>query len=342
MGPKVKPSKCFNVFLLFRFSWSESKTDLDKFTLISTLRLKYDRNYGEQTDMLSSHNLDGSTDALAKEIGKSRGAYIIRIPFGPKDKYIPKEALCPHIPAHIFIYNNSVRMALMFIVMFCIVCRKQKLILLSDIAHIKAIVAAGVIPSPFEYTDVVPSYNPNYKAYQEQSDHLQEILAESRRCRLRKVLTRPYMVCSRSWIRGYVEGRDLIRGRKDYFFEVWPFNAMFEFYGGWQKDASSTKTLAFEGMFISLYTVALYKSQILLFVHVKKGIPSSWEHALLAIMALCQTPLNYKRIDHYITMSLYVHTQKHTPKAFLGKRACKEKAQYPSIPPSSSSRSSYP
>ncbi|PWA74837.1 Serine hydroxymethyltransferase, mitochondrial [Artemisia annua] len=38
------------------------------------------------------------------------------------------------------------------------VCRKQKLILLSDIAHIKAIVVAGVIPSPFEYTDVVPSH----------------------------------------------------------------------------------------------------------------------------------------------------------------------------------------
>ncbi|GJS68222.1 MACPF domain-containing protein [Tanacetum coccineum] len=60
------------------------------------------------------------------------------------------------------------------------------------------------------------------------------------------------------------------------------FNAMFEFSGGWQKDAASTKTLAFEGMFISLYTVALEKSQILLSDNVKKAVPSSWEPALLA------------------------------------------------------------
>lgn len=60
------------------------------------------------------------------------------------------------------------------------------------------------------------------------------------------------------------------------------FNAMFEFSGSWQKDASSTKTLAFEGMFISLYTIALEKSNILLCDHVKEAVPSSWEPALLA------------------------------------------------------------
>ncbi|KAJ9557951.1 hypothetical protein OSB04_012565 [Centaurea solstitialis] len=53
-----------------------------------------DCSYGEPTEMLSPHNSDGLTD----EIGESSGAYIIRIPFGPKDKYIPKELLWPHIP----------------------------------------------------------------------------------------------------------------------------------------------------------------------------------------------------------------------------------------------------
>ncbi|KAI7751024.1 hypothetical protein M8C21_007073, partial [Ambrosia artemisiifolia] len=60
------------------------------------------------------------------------------------------------------------------------------------------------------------------------------------------------------------------------------FNAMYEFSGSWQKDASSTKTLAFDGVFISLYTVALEKSQMVLCDHVKKAVPSSWEPALLA------------------------------------------------------------
>lgn len=31
-------------------------------------------------------------------MGESSGAYIIRILFGPKDKYIPKELLWPHVP----------------------------------------------------------------------------------------------------------------------------------------------------------------------------------------------------------------------------------------------------
>ncbi|KAL6514406.1 hypothetical protein OROHE_019014 [Orobanche hederae] len=60
------------------------------------------------------------------------------------------------------------------------------------------------------------------------------------------------------------------------------FNAMFEFSGGWQKDAAYTKTLAFDGMFITLYTVALEKSQLVLKDHVKKEVPSSWEPAALA------------------------------------------------------------
>ncbi|KAF7830315.1 putative sucrose-phosphate synthase 1 [Senna tora] len=53
-----------------------------------------DWSYGEPTEML---NLI-SSDSTPREYGESSGAYIIRIPFGPKDKYIPKERLWPYIP----------------------------------------------------------------------------------------------------------------------------------------------------------------------------------------------------------------------------------------------------
>ncbi|XP_076952984.1 putative sucrose-phosphate synthase 1 [Bidens hawaiensis] len=51
-----------------------------------------DWSYGEPTEMLNPLNDDDC------ETGESSGTYIIRIPFGPKDKYIPKELLWPHIP----------------------------------------------------------------------------------------------------------------------------------------------------------------------------------------------------------------------------------------------------
>ncbi|KAJ8460420.1 hypothetical protein OPV22_033346 [Ensete ventricosum] len=52
-----------------------------------------DWSYGEPTEMLTSR----SSDSFMHEMGESSGAYIIRIPFGPRDKYIPKEFLWPHI-----------------------------------------------------------------------------------------------------------------------------------------------------------------------------------------------------------------------------------------------------
>ncbi|XVF88310.1 hypothetical protein PTKIN_Ptkin19aG0039600 [Pterospermum kingtungense] len=53
-----------------------------------------DWSYGEPTEMLTPRNSEDFMD----EMGESSGAYIVRIPFGPRDKYIPKELLWPHIP----------------------------------------------------------------------------------------------------------------------------------------------------------------------------------------------------------------------------------------------------
>ena len=52
-----------------------------------------DWSYGEPTEMLNPR----SSENDMKETGESSGAYIILIPFGPKDKYVPKEFLWPHI-----------------------------------------------------------------------------------------------------------------------------------------------------------------------------------------------------------------------------------------------------
>ncbi|GLJ47002.1 hypothetical protein SUGI_0992140 [Cryptomeria japonica] len=52
-----------------------------------------DWSYGEPTEMLAP----GSYDADGHDGGESSGAYIIRIPFGPRDKYIRKELLWPYI-----------------------------------------------------------------------------------------------------------------------------------------------------------------------------------------------------------------------------------------------------
>ncbi|KAJ7297225.1 hypothetical protein O6H91_21G000300 [Diphasiastrum complanatum] len=50
--------------------------------------------YGEPTEMLTSLPYDGVD---LQEIGESSGAYIVRIPCGPRDKYLRKELLWPHI-----------------------------------------------------------------------------------------------------------------------------------------------------------------------------------------------------------------------------------------------------
>ncbi|GLU16298.1 hypothetical protein SLE2022_327370 [Rubroshorea leprosula] len=61
-----------------------------------------DSSYGEPIEMLSCPS-DGSG---------SCGAYIVRIPCGPRDKYIPKESLWPHIPEFVDgALNHIVNMA---------------------------------------------------------------------------------------------------------------------------------------------------------------------------------------------------------------------------------------
>eukprot|EP00262_Sarcandra_glabra_P008117 TRINITY_DN2133_c0_g1_i1.p1 TRINITY_DN2133_c0_g1~~TRINITY_DN2133_c0_g1_i1.p1 ORF type:complete len:1060 (+),score=199.25 TRINITY_DN2133_c0_g1_i1:75-3254(+) len=52
-----------------------------------------DWSYGEPTEMLTTRSSEG----FMHEVGESSGAYIVRIPCGPKDKYIPKELLWPYI-----------------------------------------------------------------------------------------------------------------------------------------------------------------------------------------------------------------------------------------------------
>ncbi|KAK1422689.1 hypothetical protein QVD17_17975 [Tagetes erecta] len=60
------------------------------------------------------------------------------------------------------------------------------------------------------------------------------------------------------------------------------FNSMFGYKGCWQKDAPSTKNLAFDGWFITLYNIELAKSHIALSEKVKQEVPSSWDPAALA------------------------------------------------------------
>ncbi|KAL3844021.1 hypothetical protein ACJIZ3_001424 [Penstemon smallii] len=53
-----------------------------------------DWTYSEPTEMLNPLHSENQMNAT----GESGGAYIIRIPFGPKDKYLSKELLWPYIP----------------------------------------------------------------------------------------------------------------------------------------------------------------------------------------------------------------------------------------------------
>lgn len=60
------------------------------------------------------------------------------------------------------------------------------------------------------------------------------------------------------------------------------FNTMFNFSRSWQKDAVATKSLAFDGWFITLYTIELARSRITLLDDVRQDVPSSWDPQALA------------------------------------------------------------
>lgn len=60
------------------------------------------------------------------------------------------------------------------------------------------------------------------------------------------------------------------------------FNAMFDMRNSWKKDAASTKTLAFDGWFITLYSVEVDRAYLTLSEHVKNQVPTSWNPAALA------------------------------------------------------------
>ncbi|WCJ27081.1 MAC/Perforin domain-containing protein [Euphorbia peplus] len=60
------------------------------------------------------------------------------------------------------------------------------------------------------------------------------------------------------------------------------FNAMFDFRGFWQKDASSVKSLAYDGWLISLYNIELERSHMTLSDQIKQEVPTSWDPCALA------------------------------------------------------------
>lgn len=60
------------------------------------------------------------------------------------------------------------------------------------------------------------------------------------------------------------------------------FNSAFELSDAWQREAANTKSLAFDGVSITLYNIALEKSQVVLRDYVKQAVPSSWDPAALA------------------------------------------------------------
>ncbi|KAI4296789.1 hypothetical protein L6164_036714 [Bauhinia variegata] len=60
------------------------------------------------------------------------------------------------------------------------------------------------------------------------------------------------------------------------------FNNMFNMTHRWQRDASSTKSLAFDGWFVTFYNVELDRTNISLSENIKKEVPSSWNPVALA------------------------------------------------------------
>ncbi|TYI22375.1 hypothetical protein ES332_A06G099100v1 [Gossypium tomentosum] len=59
-------------------------------------------------------------------------------------------------------------------------------------------------------------------------------------------------------------------------------NSIFDLSGNWLHDATDTKTLAFDGYFISLYYLHLTAFPLVLNDRVKKSVPPHWDPAALS------------------------------------------------------------
>ena len=59
-------------------------------------------------------------------------------------------------------------------------------------------------------------------------------------------------------------------------------NTLFDLSGAWLDDAMDTKSLAFDGYFISLYNLRFTTSPLILRDEVKEVVPSNWDPVLLS------------------------------------------------------------
>ena len=70
------------------------------------------------------------------------------------------------------------------------------------------------------------------------------------------------------------------------------FNVCFDLdSGSWAQDASSTKCLAMDGYFISLFDLRLDRRQLALAGHVLHDVPAAWDPAAIARFVPARTTL---------------------------------------------------
>jgi hypothetical protein len=76
------------------------------------------------------------------------------------------------------------------------------------------------------------------------------------------------------------------------------FNACFDLdSGSWAQDASSTKCLAMDGYFISLFDLRLDRRQLALAGHVLDDVPAAWDPAAIARYLFSACSLRVRTYD---------------------------------------------
>ncbi|KAK1364648.1 hypothetical protein POM88_040209 [Heracleum sosnowskyi] len=113
------------------------------------------------------------------------------------------------------------------------------------------------------------------------------------------------------------------------------FYAMFD-YGCWQKGAATMKALAFDGWFVTLYSIELARSHTTLLADVKKPVPSSWDPAALAeysVVAYLESWtlrwLSFKRARNVLFQVLDFFIQLHTIITLT--KGCKSRCRVPCL-----------